>query len=360
MTVTFKVTVIFLSLAKNNYIIPASKYYSFEGQTIVNEYKPATNDWHLSYLLTDHLGSVVAVTDGTGALISQQRYLPFGGKRTNLGTISQTDYGYTGQRDLEMGLMDYKARFYNPLLGRFMQPDTLTPDGPQGLNRYSYVGNNPIGFNDPSGHIRIGDGPESNKSGCTNPFYCAHGKPNVHKPRPHPNTEPLPSRETVEDNYGGLGIDLKPVDTGEKCADLFVYEFCGSYSSTFTPGDPTITISRDTISVDLSKNGSFEISKEFGLTIWTPSLSATVGNTTSSTKLGFEGSMFDKSKYILNSGYSRGMLGGTLNAGATLSAEYKVRNALILVAAPVAVGWLYMRITTGTIGVGCEFEGMPC
>ncbi len=119
---------------------------------IVNEYKPATQAWTLSYLLTDHLSSVVAVTDGTGALISQQRYLPFGGERTNIGTISQTDYGYTGQRDLEMGLMDYKARFYSPLLGRFTQPDTITPGGPQGLNRYSYVINNPIILNDPAGH----------------------------------------------------------------------------------------------------------------------------------------------------------------------------------------------------------------
>jgi RHS repeat-associated protein len=171
MTVTFKVTVIFLSLAKNNYIIPASKYYSFEGQTIVNEYKPATNDWHLSYLLTDHLGSVVAVTDGTGALLSQQRYLPFGGERTNIGTISQTDYGYTGQRDMNMGLMDYKARFYSPILGRFTQPDSMTPGGPQGLNRYSYVSNNPVNFNDQTGHVMVGNDDMSKgciiKAGCS-------------------------------------------------------------------------------------------------------------------------------------------------------------------------------------------------
>lgn len=38
------------------------------------------------------------------------------------------------------------------MLGRFIQPDTITPGGPQGLNRYSYVGNQPINFNDPTGH----------------------------------------------------------------------------------------------------------------------------------------------------------------------------------------------------------------
>jgi RHS repeat-associated protein len=82
--------------------------------------------------------------------------MPFGQVRYLPGTpaITNTDFGYTGQRELdsEMGLMDYKARFYSPLLGRFVQPDTITPDGPQGLNRYSYANNNPIVYNDPNGH----------------------------------------------------------------------------------------------------------------------------------------------------------------------------------------------------------------
>lgn len=51
--------------------------------------------------------------------------------------------------------MDYKARFYSPTLGRFTQPDSLVPEpsNPQAWNRYSYVGNNPIVFNDPTGHM---------------------------------------------------------------------------------------------------------------------------------------------------------------------------------------------------------------
>ncbi len=51
------------------------------------------------YFLTDHLGSVVGVTDPTGTLVSETRYLPFGEVRTDVGTISQTDYGYTFQRN---------------------------------------------------------------------------------------------------------------------------------------------------------------------------------------------------------------------------------------------------------------------
>jgi RHS repeat-associated protein len=132
------------------------KYYSFGGQTIMRD----END-QLQYFLTDHLGSNVVITDDEGTLISQQRYLPFGGVRSDMGSISQqTDYGYTNQRDLDSamgGLMDYKARFYSPVLGRFIQPDTIIPgaENPQAWNRFSYVKNNPTSFNDPSGHDPI-------------------------------------------------------------------------------------------------------------------------------------------------------------------------------------------------------------
>jgi RHS repeat-associated protein len=97
------------------------------------------------------------VTDGTGALISQQRYLPFGQVRTDLGSITQTDFGYTSQRKLDDGMggiMDYKARFYSPYITQFSQPDSIVPNAynPQSLNRYSYANNNPLRYTDPSGH----------------------------------------------------------------------------------------------------------------------------------------------------------------------------------------------------------------
>ncbi len=46
------------------------------------------------------------------------------------------------------------TRYYDPTLGRFIQPDTIVPDpgDPQSLNRYSYAGNNPVRYTDPSGH----------------------------------------------------------------------------------------------------------------------------------------------------------------------------------------------------------------
>jgi RHS repeat-associated protein len=129
------------------------KYYSIAGMMV------AVNDGTgLQYLLTDHLGSTVAVTNASGTLTSQQRYLPFGEARTIPNSpILATDFGYTGQRLLDSGMggiMDYKARFYSPYLNRFLQPDSIIPNpsNPQNWNRYSYVGNNPVLYNDPTGH----------------------------------------------------------------------------------------------------------------------------------------------------------------------------------------------------------------
>jgi RHS repeat-associated protein len=67
-------------------------------------------------------------------------------------------YTYTGQEfDAGTGLLYYGARYYDPALGRFVQPDTLVPDpaNPQSLNRYAYVLNNPLKYTDPSGHCPV-------------------------------------------------------------------------------------------------------------------------------------------------------------------------------------------------------------
>ena len=54
------------------------KYYAFAGMTISMD-----DGSGLKYFLTDHLGSVVVVTDASGALLSEQRYMPFGQARTD-------------------------------------------------------------------------------------------------------------------------------------------------------------------------------------------------------------------------------------------------------------------------------------
>ena len=53
------------------------------------------------------------------------------------------------------GLMFYNARFYDPALGRFTSADTIVPGGVQGWDRYAYTNNNPVLYNDPSGHCGV-------------------------------------------------------------------------------------------------------------------------------------------------------------------------------------------------------------
>ncbi len=97
------------------------------------------------------------MVDPYGALLPGERqlYKPWGEKRLNT-SISLTRVGYTGQYDqAEIGLMFYQARWYDAELGRWASPDSIVPlatQGTQALDRYAYANNNPIRFNDPSGH----------------------------------------------------------------------------------------------------------------------------------------------------------------------------------------------------------------
>jgi RHS repeat-associated protein len=73
--------------------------------------------------------------------------------RASNGT-TPTNYTYTGQYSNmgDFGLMFYNARWYDPAIGRFAQADSIVPGGVQGYDRYAYVNNNPVRYNDPSGH----------------------------------------------------------------------------------------------------------------------------------------------------------------------------------------------------------------
>ncbi len=111
----------------------------------------------LFWVGTDHLGSPLRVADAGFQPLAAQGYTPFGVPR-DAGAPLGTDRGFTGQTwDAAIGLAWYRRRAYDPALGRFTQPDRLVPapGDPQRLNRYSYVGNNPLRYTDPSGEARV-------------------------------------------------------------------------------------------------------------------------------------------------------------------------------------------------------------
>ncbi|MFC1703550.1 SpvB/TcaC N-terminal domain-containing protein [Candidatus Omnitrophota bacterium] len=109
---------------------------------------------NLCYFHTNHQGSTDVITDDIGEEAVHYEYAPYGEIVVKEGS-DITKYKFTGKPlDDETGLYYYGARYYNPLIGRFLTPDTIVqePRNPQTLNRYSYCGNNPVNNVDPTGH----------------------------------------------------------------------------------------------------------------------------------------------------------------------------------------------------------------
>jgi len=102
-----------------------------------------------SNLLTDALGSTVALADSSGAVQSENTYEPFG-KSTATGAANTNPFQYTGRENDGTGLYYYRARYYHPLLQRFIRQDPIEFMSGD-FNLYAYVGNNPLNLRDPMG-----------------------------------------------------------------------------------------------------------------------------------------------------------------------------------------------------------------
>ncbi|WP_257644143.1 RHS repeat domain-containing protein [Luteimonas salinisoli] len=110
------------------------------------------------YIHTDALGSVVAVTDASGAVIERREYEPYGAQ---LMPAVADGPGYTGHvQDAATGLTYMQQRYYDPLVGVFLSVDPVTAySNPVGqFNRYRYANNNPYRFTDPDGRLSRGEG----------------------------------------------------------------------------------------------------------------------------------------------------------------------------------------------------------
>jgi len=264
-------------------------YYTFSGQTVAQrEYVVNTGSNTVKYLHGDHLGSVSLVTSSTGASAGVQEFDPWGKVRSG-GTVgTQTVMNYTGQKLDGTGLLYYHARMYDPSVGRFVSPDSNVPEAskalevdmhsahntriqdgpaePQAFNRYAYVLNNPMSFNDPSGHearARIpGTLPRTFRamlgltyqtmmgiigaSGAPDPMFTViqktlQGDPSTYRPNsnPYSNALALWSAEVREGgrwdmkstlSYAVLGRDHRPNDPSD---DIWFH----------MPGDPSNTLS---------------------------------------------------------------------------------------------------------------------
>ncbi len=126
----------------NNY------YYSLGGSLLGNLDGNGTH-----FFLTDTLGSVVSSitnTAGGAAIVGNQVFGPYGNARYSSGT-PDTSKGYTGQYNDGLTGLDYdNARYYDPVVGRFLSADTVQGNL-QGINPYAYVGGDPETRTDPTG-----------------------------------------------------------------------------------------------------------------------------------------------------------------------------------------------------------------
>ena len=129
------------------------------------------------YTHSDHLGSIVAITDSNG-IVQERLSFDAWGKRRKASTqellataktdpfnfttnpfalkSSFTSKGFTGHQQLDgVGIIHMGGRIYDAELGRFLQADPFVQDrtNSQALNRYAYVENNPLSYTDPTGYF---------------------------------------------------------------------------------------------------------------------------------------------------------------------------------------------------------------
>ncbi|MGF0539380.1 RHS repeat-associated core domain-containing protein [Agrobacterium sp. ES01] len=119
------------------------------------------------YLHTDHLGSIIKVTDEEGFEVAGYQYDPWGKKiQTQWMAKGREDFanntfrrGFTGHEHLDnLDLIHMNGRVYDPDIARFVSADPFVqgPGFTQGYDRYNYVYGNPIRFTDPSGYFSFG------------------------------------------------------------------------------------------------------------------------------------------------------------------------------------------------------------
>lgn len=129
-----------------------TSYFFANGERVAKKVLAADGTLlNTSFYHPDHLGGVNAVTNAAGTVVAKTSYLPFGEVRQG----GQEKFSYTGkEKDKATDLYYFDARFNSPELRHFTQADSADADlsDPQDLNRYAYVGNNPLSYVDPDGH----------------------------------------------------------------------------------------------------------------------------------------------------------------------------------------------------------------
>ena len=119
--------------------------------------KKETNNKQYYYHQNEH-GDIIYLSNVDEEIENSYLYDVFGNVREQQENVENI-FKYTGEQfDKETQQYYLRARFYNPVIGRFTQEDVYRGDG---LNLYVYVVNNPLLWVDPSGHAKCTQGEET-------------------------------------------------------------------------------------------------------------------------------------------------------------------------------------------------------
>jgi len=150
-----------------------------------------------SYYEQDGIDSVTSLSSASGTLAQTYTFDSLGKLTASSGSLTNP-FQYTAREfDQETSLYFYRARYYDPSIGRFLSEDPLGFD--EGTNFYPYAGNSPINFNDPFGLYTL-------------------------KPKKHPVPPPSPQLDTflnclegcVGKLAGGAGLPIVVTSTTDE------------------------------------------------------------------------------------------------------------------------------------------------
>jgi RHS repeat-associated protein len=186
-----------------------------------------------SFYELDAQGSVTSLSNSAAAVANTYTYDTFGNQTTFTGSVVNP-FRYTARElDSETGLMYYRARYYEPTLGRFLSEDPLR-FGAGDTDFYSYVHNGPLIYRDPSGRTKV----HGNWCG---PDWTG-GKVEEYNPGRNKNgyyNDPLDAEDEVCKHHDICYFNCRsqyPCDKGErkKCLTNCDYTLIGSMPSTKT------------------------------------------------------------------------------------------------------------------------------
>lgn len=135
-----------------------TRTYSY-GLQRIDEDQVISNTWTPSFYGYDGGGNVRQLTSAAGAAVTDSyEYDAFGNALIHNGS-TPNNFLYRGEQyDSDLGLYYLRARYYNPLTGRFMSrdPEDGNPINPATLHKYIYAGSDPVKYVDPTGRDLFG------------------------------------------------------------------------------------------------------------------------------------------------------------------------------------------------------------